>query len=180
MATMRQLVFSVCLMGSVLLAGCASNVSYDYNPDYPFASQDTFAFDTKTKTGASSLDERRLRTAIEQALATKGVRESSDAADVRVRYRIEDTRRLESSGLSFGFGIGAGHGGIGVSTAPPAREVKEGQLVLEIIDPARDEVIWSAVSRRNLRADMEPRERAKFIEEIVREMLANYPPQPKS
>ncbi len=177
---MRQLVLSVCLMGSLLLAGCASKVSYDYNPDYPFASQDSFAFDTKTKSGASSLDERRLRTAIEQALAAKGVRETSEAADMRVRYRIEDTRRLESSGLSFGFGIGAGHGGIGVSTAPPAREVKEGQLVLEIIDPARDEVIWSAVSRRNLRADMEPRERAKFIDEIVREMLANYPPQSNS
>ncbi len=173
---MRQLVFSVCLMGSILLAGCASQVSYDYNPDYPFASQDTFAFDPKAPSGASSLDERRLRTAIEQALASKGVRASSDAADMRVRYRIEDTRRLESSGFSFGFGIGAGHGGVGISTAPPAREVKEGQLVLEIIDPQQDEVIWSAVSRRNLRADMEPRERARFIDEIVREMLANYPP----
>ena len=157
------------------LAGCASTVSYDYDTTASFADRQRFSFLTPTQQ-ATTLDSRRIRAAITQELTEKGLVETTTDADMLVAYQVEDARRLESSGLSFGLGIGGSRSLFGISTAPPAREVKEGRLVVEIVDPARNEVIWRAASRRNLSPDLTPAKRSTRISEIVADMFKNYPP----
>lgn len=159
----------------LFLTGCASTVSYDYDTTASFADRQSFSFLSPTQQ-ATTLDSRRIRAAIIQELTNKGLIETTTDADLLIAYQVEDARRLESSGFSFGFGIGGSRSLFGISTAPPAREVKEGRLVVEIVDPARNEVIWRAMSRRNLSPDLTPAKRSARISEIVKEMFQNFPP----
>lgn len=157
------------------LAGCAATVSYDYDTSARFDNRETFSF-LPAGQQATTLDSRRIRAAITQELTRKGMTPSEADGDILVSYQVEDARRLDTSGFSFGVGFGVSRGLFGIHTSPPAREVKEGRLVVEIVDPPRQEVIWRAVSRRNLSPDLTPAERSERINEIVADMFQNYPP----
>ncbi|MGB3620471.1 MAG: DUF4136 domain-containing protein, partial [Ketobacter sp.] len=79
-------------------------------------------------------------------------------------------------GLSLGFGFGSGPVGVGVSTSPPVKQETEARLMLDIIDTASSNVVWTAKANRNLENDMKPPVRSDLINDLVTEMLGNFPP----
>ena len=166
------------ILASVLLAGCASSVTYDYETTRIPVTQSDYAFRVTDASKPLDLDERRIRTAVDQALTAQGMRETSpDEADILIDYRIEDAKRLESTGLTYGVGFGWHHHSMfGISTLPEAREVNEGRLVVDVIDPQKNEVVWRATSRRTLSPSLSSEERNGLIQELVTEMFRNYPP----
>ena len=87
-------------------------------------------------------------------------------------------RKIDNSGVSFGFGFGVSSNvGVGVSTGPSAREKTEGQLVLEVVDRASDKLVWTAKATRTLKDSMNPTQRDYLVQDVVQEMLANFPPR---
>src|SRR5690606_23054309 len=98
-----------------------------------------------------SLDNNRIAAALRRQLAARNVKEASrDQADVWVAYRVEQERNLEKSGVSFGFGLGTGNLGMGVGTGPKAKEVIEGRLVVDMVNPKTQQVVWTAKSNESL------------------------------
>lgn len=161
------------------LAACAQKpVTYDYDPAAAGLSMNTYAL-SEPASGPQyqSLDNNRIAAALRKGLAARNVKEvSRDQADVWVAYRVEQERNLEKSGVSFGFGFGTGNVGLGVGTGPKAKEVIEGRLVVDMVSPKSQQVVWTAKSNKSLRESMSPAERDALINELVTEMLANFPP----
>lgn len=161
----------------LLLAACAqAPASFDYDTGATMPVVKTYAL--QEPAGAQSLDNGRIESALRRQLTARGIKEVPKAqADIWIAYRIQQQRKLEESGVSFGFGFGTGNVGVGVNTGPKAKEIIEGQLVVDAIDPGRQQVIWTAKANRYLRDSMQPEQRETLIDTLVTAMLAEFPPK---
>lgn len=162
---------------AMLMTGCASNVVTDYDSQASYASYETWAFSETDDNAYTSLDGSRVEDAVSRALEAKGLtRTGTDSADLLVGYHIDEVDRLDTSGFSYGFGYGFNRFGWGISTAPPVREVKEGQLIVDLVDTDTNKVVWRGTSKRYLNQNQSPETREKLINEVVADMFSRYPP----
>lgn len=165
------------------LTGCASNVVTDYDAEADFDRYTTWAFTSADQSGDSSiisLDGSRVRSAVDRELSALAMEKVAEGeANLLVSWQIVEKERLERQGVGLGLGFGSGNFGWGISSAPPVREVEEGQLVIELVDVADRQVVWRAASRRYLNESQSPKTRGKLIDEVVAEMFSRYPPGAK-
>lgn len=160
------------------MAGCASNVVTDYNSATVFGNYSSWAFaDNPQDSGFTSLDDARVRDAVERELNRKAMKKvSRSEADLLISWQIVPEERLEQVGVGLGFGFGHGNFGWGLSAPPPVREITEGKLVVRLADRTSGEVVWQAASRRYLNENQSPETRRELIDEVVSEMFSKYPP----
>ncbi|RBW48433.1 DUF4136 domain-containing protein [Marinobacter sp. F3R11] len=163
---------------TLAMSGCASNVVTDYNSAVAFDDYSSWAF--APDSGSSSfvsLDGHRVQNAVEREMNGKAMdKVDVSDADLLVSWQIVEEDRLEQSGVGLGFGFGTGNFGWGLSAPPPVREVKEGKLVIELVDKGSEKVVWRAASRRYLNESQSPETRSKLVDEVVTEMFTKYPP----
>jgi hypothetical protein len=169
---------AIILIITAWLVGCASSVAIDYQRDAAFSEFRTYSFVRQVSEEAiRSLDDERIEQAVHRELAQRQFSQvANDQADLLVRYRVEDTVQLETSGFSYGFGFGRDNLGIGLATAPDRRAVKEGKLVIELVQRDNLQVVWRGTGQRNLTEQMKPDQRTALIGRLVREMFGKYPP----
>ncbi len=170
--------YLLAMVMALALTGCASTVVTDYNDSVVFGNYATWAFAPDAGEDAFvSLDGSRVRQAVERQLKRKAMRQVPAAeADLLVTWRIVEEERLEQSGVGLGVGFGRGNFGWGISAPPPIRTVEEGKLVVEMVDPKLEQVVWRAASRRYLRESQSPESRRALIDEVVADMFSEYPP----
>ncbi len=160
-----------------LLGGCAAKVVTDYDSNATFANYQSWAFAPDAGEGYTSLDGSRVEAAVARELSAREVSQVSvDEADLLVSYRIDQVERFDTTGFSYGLGFGRGRFGWGLSTAPPVREIREGQLVVELVDSNTQRVVWRGASKRYLNENQSPGTRQELIDEVVAEMFNRYPP----
>ena len=169
------------LMLALALTGCARYATTDYDNTARFATYEHYRFAERQEGSVQSLDAARIERALEKALEKEGFRraEGEQKQALVVRYRIEQERRLESRGPNFGLGFGFGNSPFtfGMAHTPvESREIVEGQLVVELVDPKAEQVIWQGRARRNLTDSMVAEERKRLINRVVRAMFEQYPP----
>lgn len=159
------------------LAGCMSPVVLDYQEGVNFSRYQTFA--VTDADGAESIDSTRVRKALTQGLMQEGLEQvPRSEADLLARHRFIEHSRYDTTDVFWGIGAGAGRGGIGLGVSTPVAvdERKDYQLVLELVDPRRQQVVWKAGSQRTLSADLGGARRAEWIQTVVKQMLERYPP----
>jgi len=169
----------------LFLTACAQDpVSFDYDQGAYLKTLKTYAISAPTSDGGfQSLDNSRIEAALRTALSGRQMQEvPADKAEFLVSYRVEPDRQLDRSGVSFGFGVSSGGGGmggigVGASTGPKAREVMEGKLVVDVIDPRKKQVVWSARANENLTDSMSSAKRDELIGFLVNAMFERFPPQ---
>ena len=165
---------------ALVATGCASNVVTDYDSGASFGSYSSWDFAPAKSEGDDyvSLDGSRIRSAIEREMAGKNLEKITDGqADLLAAWKVVAEERLErGSGFGLGLGFGSGNFGWGLATAPPIEKVEEGKLVIELVDPKTKKVVWRAASRRYLNENQSSESRRELIDEIVKDMFAEYPP----
>lgn len=170
--------FALLCILALAMAGCASNVKTDYDSQAPFASYSTYAFEPGQARTVQSLDESRVRNALEETLAAEGFEKvPPEQAELWTRFRFEEKRKYESSGFSYGFGLFNRPFGFGLTTRPEARPVEQEQLVVELVDPQSNRVVWQGSSRQYLTENMAPQARRELINQLVENMFDSYPPE---
>ncbi|MDX1301547.1 DUF4136 domain-containing protein [Photobacterium sp.] len=173
---MANLFRSACL--SLLLAGCSTDVSTDYNSQVDYSQFNTYLFAAPPSQTAVSLDATRVEEAIATQLAMKGLRHASETnADLTIKHYIQKQSDFESYGTSVGFGYASRNVGIGFSSPTRYKEYNYGKLIVELIENSSNQVVWRAVSQRKLTETMTPSSRIEFIDKQISEMFKQYPPQ---
>jgi hypothetical protein len=166
---------------TLLFTACAQEpVSVDYDQGAYLKTLKNYAISPPAQGagGFQSLDNSRIEAALRTALTSRQMKEvPADKAEFLVSYRVEQDRQLDNSGVSFGFGVGSGGLGVGASTSPPTREVIEGKLIVDVIDPQKKQVVWSARANENLKESMSPAKRDELINFLVSSMFERFPPQ---
>ncbi len=179
------------LATAAFLAGCGGGlqVDTDFNPQVDFASMETYAWAQRTPTGDddprvyNAIVAGRLKRAVDNALQAKGFREVSSSPDVYVAWHgaINGKMRYETISNNYGYGWGRyGRGGWhmgATSSRTEVREWDEGTLLIDIIDPSTEELVYRTVGQAKLsEARRTPQEAQAKANEVVLKMLADFPP----
>jgi hypothetical protein len=175
---------------TALLAGCSSvTVRQDYDTSANFSKLKTFTWQSEQQKPSpnelanNSLIDARIRTAADNALAGSGYRKTADAqADFLVNYYYTIEEKLESRDrVSTGFGFGTGSRGsfstISIGVGSGRRDFEQGTLIIDIIDPKTDKLLWRGFARQRLVWQSDPQKTTAKINSTVSAILAKFPPK---
>jgi Domain of unknown function (DUF4136) len=132
---------------------------------------------------AQQLDELtsdQLIGTLETELAKKGLTKSnSDKADLYIGYQIAGPDQKHPSnviiGGSYGSAAGASSGNGGLT-----RTVHPGQLVLDMYDSEKKQLVWRSVVSDAIDANAKPDKKQKRMDKAVEKLLKEYPSQKDS
>ncbi len=196
---MRLAGFALALASiAVLSLACANvRVRTDYDTAIDFAPLQTYAWLDPPLREASrdeggqggdpftqnTLVDKRVRDEVNAWLSSHGYRAAGEGGepDFLVRYELV-SREVERDSPVFvtgGFGgFGYGHGGVGSSIGySGSTTYQEGTLILDVIDPATQQIAWRGWGTSQAR-DLQPS--PERLRKTVAAILARFPPKPKA
>ncbi len=169
---MRWFFLSICLF----LGACVSPVVIDSQEGASLNQYRSYAFVEQNEDQPRALDDQRARSALKTALSEKGLSPvASGQADLHVRHFFKREQRYDGSVLQFGFGFSRNNVGVGTTTPVEGDITEEYKLVVQVVDPASNNVVWQATSRDRLYDEMSSERRSERIRKAVDEMFQRYP-----
>ena len=169
---MRWFFLSLCLV----LGACVSPVVIDSQEGASLNQYRSYAFVEQNEDQPRELDDQRARNALKSALAEQGLTPAaSEQADVHVKHYFKREQRYGGSVLQFGFGFSRNNVGVGTTTPVEGDITEEYKLVVQMIEPATNNVVWQATSRDRLYDEMSSERRSDRIRKAVAEMFQRHP-----
>ena len=162
----------------------AQKTSFDFDKTADLSKFKTYALKDGTKVGDPLID-NRIVAAIEAQLASKGMTKNDAMPDMVVVYHVAFDKQKDITAYSTGFG---GYGGYGyhygggwgaTSTNVRVNEILVGTLVIDIADPAKQEVVWRGMGVKEVDTQAKAEKRDKNITNAVTKILKNFPPPQK-
>jgi hypothetical protein len=162
--------------------GCSGiSVNTDFDNQVDFTKLSTYnwmqapedpAADIQKELATNTLVEGRVKRAVDEQLAAKGIRKTTEDPDMLVAFHtgVQDKVNVQSWG--YGYGWGWGPGGVNVSTV----HYQEGSLILDFIDPKTNKLVWRGVATKVLPEKTTPEKSEKTIRQAVEKILEKYPP----
>ena len=188
---LQSLKILICVGVTLLLSSCASQkANVDYLPGTDFSAYQSFTWipapadPTKSQRAKNPMNDKRIVDAINQTLASKGITQQEGKADLLVNYHVSVSEHEQQSRgrVSVGSSRYSGGSSMGFAVSVPVggnRTHKEGTLVVDLVDGKTNELIWQGAASRTVRDDMSPEKTSALINEVVREILDNFPPKTK-
>jgi hypothetical protein len=175
-----------CLTVAILAISCSNGIKVvqDYDPEMDFGKLHKFAWAERKDSGepqsagVSSLLDQRVRRSVEDALFTKGfVKTVPREADFLVQYytAVEKKIRVDTNYYGYGYGRYGYRGGGYTDTT--VREYEEGSLLIDFIDPQKQELIWRGTGMARIQNSMSPEDREARIRTAVEKIVGQFPPK---
>ena len=181
----HRILFNLAIVGFCFYACTGPNVKTDFDPAADFTKFRTFVFTGLTDMNRggvfdNSLTRTRIESTVARELNKKGLQQVplEQHPDLLVHYWIgvKDKQRVQSTGPTAGAytwrgGYGWGAGYTGVSTY----EYQEGTLIIDLVQPAKKELVW----RATMVADLEDtaQENMELGKKAIAKAFENYPPK---
>jgi hypothetical protein len=125
----------------------------------------------------ATLLHQRIESAIEDVLTSRGYALAEQAPpDFLVAYHVAVETKLEARTLYSGYQTGVWIGPMWAETY--LDEYQLGTLLIDVIDPARLEVIWRGRAQGRVEPWRSPEQREARVREAVTKLLAKFPPRP--
>jgi hypothetical protein len=173
---MKAIKFLPLLFLFVFTSCSTVKVATDYDKNANFSTYNSFAFYKPgiDKAEISDLDKKRILRAIESELMLKGMNKSQ-TPDLLVSIFTKERERVDVYNNNFGYGWGWSPWYYGSYYGSTVSRSTEGSLYIDLIDAKTNELVWQGIGSANLITDDMERKEAR-IKEIVKEILAQYPP----
>ena len=187
----KQCLF-LAILGLALSACATVSTSTDFDPAANFSALKTYDWaGPQPITGNPRLDSdilhTRIRNAVERELATMGYRKiTSGEPDFKVAYHVGLEEKLDVSTFQYyDYGYPSsyhGRAGFGPSAAWPRTETnvyqyEEGTLLLDIVDPVTNKLIWRGTAKAEVNPNESPEKKEVKINKAVQKVLSKFPPQ---
>ncbi len=176
---MKALKFLPVLLLLVVTSCSTVRVAMDFDKEANFNNYRSFAFYRPgiDKAEISDLDKKRILRAIEAELTAKGM-VKSEQPDLLVSIFTKERERVDVYNNNFGYGWYWNPWWYGGYYGSTVSRSTEGTLYIDLIDAKTNNLVWQGMGSADLITnDMEKKEAR--IQEIVREILAQYPPGSK-
>ncbi len=178
------------LILSMALWGCSSiSVNSDYDSSTNFEALQTFSWVAEVEQApedarqGNSLVTARIEEAVVRSLSAKGYRRVDANPDFQVGYSVSTRRGIDvnsSPSMGVSYGRRGAYGGMGVSASTTdVREYTEGTLMIDMVDPGANQLIWRGTGQSRISESKTPEERTQNINEAVEKILAQFPPEKK-
>lgn len=185
MKTTTKIIFFLLLYCSVLACSSPIKVITDYDSKADFSRFQSFSFYQLTDKGPglSELNQQRIINAIRDELITKGLKEDMDDPDLLVNATAIVTEEKQVTSTNY-YNYGGyyrpyrwGPTYVGGSTVYSVTELREGSLVIDIIDASTKHLIWQGTGNKEIDTGLKKPETE--VPAAVAKILADFPPQPK-
>ena len=162
----------------LMLFSCVTpKTVYDFDKEANFNSYKTFDFYPNLQLYMNQLDSTRVLQQVENALVLKGFKRSSQP-DVFANIVSEQFETPSNSGIGIGLGTGGRNVGVGVSGGIPLRSNTLTQLFkIDLIDVAKDILIWEATYEGKFRKGMNPEAKNEYFKTTFEKIFSGYPPK---
>ena len=161
---------------ALAVTGCGSGmtVATDYDKAANFAPLKTYSWRTGTPL-ANQLQSQRVINAVDAQLKAKGLTRVDSGGDVTVTYHAAADTQMDVQSFSSG-----GHYSCwgGCSTSTTVTNVTVGTLIVDLVDPKEDKMLWRGSATDTVSDN--PAENEKKINDGVKRMFENFPPKAKS
>ena len=177
---------ALCLLAAALIAGCSSGPRIITNsaPDFAVGSYSTFGFMQPLGTDRGdvrSLNSQVLIAATARELEARGLTRDDANPDLLVNFLGATKETLEtrpSAGPSMYYGRGRygtwGGYGMSVGTSTEVVQRTEGTLSVDLVDPARNELVWEGAATARITDDMREN-RNTVLNSAIRDIFAQFP-----
>jgi hypothetical protein len=119
--------------------------------------------------------DKRIRGAVDAELAARGYEKAgSRPPQLLVAYHLAMERRVDRVQIDHVQGYGAGRG-TPVAGSQMAASYEQGTLILDLLDPASQRLLWRGSAQGQIIPDLDPAERQQRINEAVRRILDRLP-----
>lgn len=165
-----------------IVTSCSSTkITVDYDKSTDFNTYKTFQFVGETsQLPMNDLDRNRLLTAIENQLISKGLTISENpelAVDIQLKFREEKSASSSSSYYGSygrrGYGYSSGFS----TTTINIDSYIVGTIFINLIDNAKNELVWQGVGEGTV--DFDAKNREKNFNKNISKVFSNYPPETK-
>jgi hypothetical protein len=167
----------------VVAVGCAPlAVEYDYDTTYDFTKLKTYDWaPSQPGSEKEELTAKRLEQAVNSQLQAKGYARTASPDFLIAMEGVRKTVTGGSVGVGASISVPVGsHGSMSVGGGRSKPRVKqEGTLYLNFIDPGSNALIWQGSATAEIREKSSPEEQQQRINQIVAEILKNFPPKGK-
>lgn len=179
----RWFVFFLAVVSLSFHACTSIDVRTDFDPAADFTKFKSFAFAGLAETNKggifdNSLTRKRIESAVGGELTGKGLQQVGldQHPDLLVYYRvgIQEKQRVESTGAPGGYGWRAGYGREPGYSTVMTYEYKEGTLILDLVEPAKNELVWRATMVANL--EDATQENVELGKQAIAKAFEQYPP----
>jgi len=149
-------------------------------PDFPGGTPNFpgTASDIRSTGSEDQLIDQDIRRAVDEQLAQKGLTKVGKNADLLVCYyaAIRQEVGINLSGLGWG---GREFGGLwDGSIQGQSSTIPIGTLVVDLYDPAREQLIWRGDATKTIDLKKDPDKNYKNLQKAMAKLFKNYPPGP--
>ena len=175
-----RLLFSICILFS-LLASCARvQVSQDYDPSYTFNTERIYGWneELQKKDGGLLVKDDLLRKRfiddINTILAQNGYQQDKQPG-ILVSCSFTVTSKFQSepfnSGIRFGYGTYSRHGGIGFGSGSSLRQYNEGKLTINFHARQSGLLVWKGTGTMEVSTHAKPEQVSRDVNAMVTAVL---------
>jgi len=174
---MKYKLIPIVILSIFTFLSCSSvTVNYDYDEEQDFSTYHTFKWLAKNKKNPPNamkdpLAKRKTKNAVIKTLTAKGfsVQEKGEP-DFYVIVHTGVRNRIDISHWGYHYGPW-----YGPNTS--VYRYKEGTIFIDIIDGKKKELVWRGIGTGTVEPYYSPEERTEAIQEVVMEILENFPPE---
>jgi hypothetical protein len=169
----------------LMLTACSTvRYSHDWDVEADFGGYHTYAWlpvppdttvlDADAARARGSLVDRRVRSAVDAAMASRGFKLDEDRPEVVVVYHtgLKDQMNITDWGYSYA-GNYWGWEGRDVDV----ENYTEGTLLVDLLDSATKQLVWRGMATGEIHPQRTPQERDRIMMEVVAKMFEKYPPR---
>jgi len=172
---MKKIFVTVLIL--LVFLGCSSlKINVDYDPEFNFSSQKSFAVVHHNREGEDTLFNDRLIEALGLDLETKAyVKKSKDSADLIFVFHtnVESKTDIDTDYTMVGY-RGYRYGGYMMSTTRTYNYTK-GTLIIDALNPRDNKIVWRGIATDILKSHDNPSERTAYIHKVVKETMKDFP-----
>ncbi len=170
MKTIRMMSVMGILIGLLATSAQAQSVQTDYDRSFNFSNLKTFGFAVQRRPAmdplaSDSLNDGRIRTAIESQLIGNGYRTNGDSPDFVIAYHVTTKNKL--SVQDYGYGPPRFWGSRNISV----NQYSEGTLLVDFIDAKTNQVIWRGRASGTLEMKGVDKKISKSVEKLVKQFI---------
>ena len=168
------------LVSFAVVTSASAKVFVDHDRTADFRARRTYAWMKGTE-APNTLVEKRIRVAVDDQLRAKGLTRVEGEADLHVITHATTTTGSRLDVTSYGYGGYVGWEGFTTwtpGTGVQVRDYTTGTLVVDLVDPASNKLIWRGVATEALGINPNPEKVSKKVLKVTRSMFRDFPPPP--